>query len=196
MKESDMFMPIRDWLKSKGAIKVCTEIYLYDTPADIVALMPEDKILVIEMKKSLTKHLIRQAHGHYCFSNYTYIAVATKPRMARMNLKCNEGIGVLSVKDNKVLLLRESEYNDEIYAVNYKDKEIIDLLKQMPEGEESGLPTQKGDGTAKATCRRIIEYLEIHPNATWKEIYKDVPSHYSNYKSMQNSMRQWCGFTL
>jgi len=37
--------------------------------------------------------------------------------------------------------------------------------------------------------RRVDEYRAANPNATWKEIYSKVPSHYDSYKNMYSSLR-------
>jgi hypothetical protein len=37
--------------------------------------------------------------------------------------------------------------------------------------------------------RRVNEYRAANPNATWKEIYSNVPSDYDSYKNMYASLR-------
>jgi hypothetical protein len=46
-----------------------------------------------------------------------------------------------------------------------------------------------GIGVAQDVQRRVDEYRAANPNASWKEIYSSVPSHYDSYKNMYSSLR-------
>jgi hypothetical protein len=52
-----------------------------------------------------------------------------------------------------------------------------------------GVPNMLGIGIAQDVQRRVDAYRLAHPNATWKEIYKNVPSHYDSFKNMYSSLR-------
>jgi hypothetical protein len=47
-----------------------------------------------------------------------------------------------------------------------------------------GVPNRLGIGVAQDVQRRVDQYPVAHPNATWNEIYENVPSHYHSFRNM------------
>ena len=68
-----------------------------------------------------------------------------------------------------------------------KEKMVRALVGTEP-GGVAGLPTLRGLGPAQDCYRALTAYREAHPKATWVEIYREVPNHYANAKSMASAM--------
>ena len=54
--------------------------------------------------------------------------------------------------------------------------DLIRRLKRWDETIVGGVPNRLGMGVAQDVQRRVDEYRAANPNATWKEIYSNVPS--------------------
>ena len=67
--------------------------------------------------------------------------------------------------------------------------DLIRRLKRWDETIVGGVPNRLGMGVAQDVQRRVDEYRAANPNATWKEIYSNVPSHYDSCKNMYSSLR-------
>ena len=53
-----------------------------------------------------------------------------------------------------------------------------------------------GCGPACAVGECVKQYVEENPKAGWKEIFMNVPNHYSNYQSMCCAMNGYLGLSL
>lgn len=98
MKESDLYIPVRDWLSARG-----WEVHVEIFGTDIVAVMG-DKLMAVELKRGFTKSLRRQV-AHRChWADYVFAAIpgsrGNTPRGAA-GIRYN-GIGLLLVDGDKV----------------------------------------------------------------------------------------------
>jgi len=191
LKEQKLFEPLRNYFKNRG-YKVFTEVCnpVAGTCLIDVVCQNDNEVIAIEMKMSLSKTVIHQAYRTNLVADKTYVAIPTNPRKENY-LRCQaNGIGIIRVNSSVEILL-EAKKND-IYEAFY----LAERLKLYDEGVEAGLPNQKGIGVTYDLCEQINEYQKEHPKAGWKEIYKNIPNHYSSYKSMASSLYHWRGFTL
>ena len=62
--------------------------------------------------------------------------------------------------------------------------------------DNAGLPTLSGVGPAIDCFKRIKLYLQSHPDAAWKEIYKNVANHYHTLNTMRSAMKNRFGFSI
>ncbi len=186
------------WLEGMG-YTMYSEVsppYASGTLIDLVGVKGE-YIIAVELKMSLTKCLIIQANTHCLFAHETYVAVASKPRKASVE-RCQRkhiNLGVIQMKDNIIYILHRPHIRRKPFA-RYNIRFIERLKKCTPGYSEAGKPTLAGTGPNKAVFELIKEYLQTHPLANWKELYREVPNHYSSYGSMQTSIRIRQGFTL
>lgn len=177
LRECKLYDPVKLLFESMG-YSVYAEIPILFSCVDIGAL--KDNIIVaIEMKMSLTKKVIDQAYTHNIFADYTYIVVPTNPRSTEECIK--RSIGIIQVKNDKASIIVKAKKINKFYA-NYRKIFIKRCLQSNI--EIAGLPVLKGQGPRIECRKRIKEYLKINPKATWKQIYNNIPNHYSNYKSM------------
>ena len=56
-------------------------------------------------------------------------------------------------------------------------------------GARSVFPQQKGEGPAQDVWKRICAYRSQRPDATWRELYDNIPNHYASHKNMYSAMR-------
>jgi len=182
--------PLSEWLGGLG-YTVYTEVLspYGGGPIDMVGLRAG--LVIVEMKTSLTSTLIRQASIGQLLSTTVYCAVASRPRHDGIQRCQKLGLGVVSVRDNHVNVICEPGHGrgGRSLVHQYYVQQIKRRLEHMEPGGVGGLPCLEGVGPAQDVERRIAEYRQQHPRATWKQIYQAVPNHYSSYQSMCSAMR-------
>jgi len=140
MKESDLYIPVRDWLVSKG-YTIHVEVF----GVDIVATKPDAschrgmRIAVVELKLGLTDGLFRQLLDRQHWADEVWGAIASQPRQYAA-LGC-AGFGLLRVQDGKVEQILKAKH-----TLHCRHKQRDYRLKKMSrEGpaqahELAGLP--------------------------------------------------------
>jgi len=198
MKEVDLSEPVRLWLESRGYEPYAEVQFLYKTP-DWLGLHKEDGTgIAVEMKRSLTRGVIRQAFTLNLACESVFVAVGTKPRKAGIEQCRRHGIGVLSVVDGKAQVIMESVRQNNFPVTTWK-KKLIERLRLYEPGGEAGNPTLAESGPAQDCYKRVQEYRALYPKATWQEIFNTVANHYANPRSLAGSMtkaverRNWWG---
>lgn len=202
-KEKDLFPPLKTMFKSKG-YSVFAEVPVHYRGVDFVAVNGDDHIAV-EMKLSFNHDVIRQASYSIGIFNKAYVAFPVKKPFLvhdehywNLNKKqqykvdwCSKvGIGILQV-------LRCGTIFEALEAKECERRRIFDFQHyRESEDDEAGLPFQKGVSSAARELVGVMEYVKLHPEADWKEIYNNVQNHYSSHTSMAGSMGQWRGFNL
>lgn len=185
MKEAELAKPVAEWMRSKG-YTVYAEVPCLSQCVDFVGIR-DMEILCVELKLSLTRHVIRQAVTCQLVTEKVYVGVGSRPRKDSIGLCKKYGLGILSIKDGKVNCIIEPTRKYDLY--DSVAKKIIDTCKMMVPGDEAGKPCQAGDGPAQDCFRRIKEYRKDHPKATWKQIYENVPNQYCSAASLAGGMR-------
>jgi hypothetical protein len=185
MKETDLAKPVAKWMRKNG-YTVYAEVPFFYRCVDLVGVK-DNNIMCIELKLSLTRHVIRQAVTIQLATDKAYVGVGTTPRKSSIDRCKKYGLGILSVKDDKVICMvdpvRKYDRSD-TYVTN-----IIKRCKAIGPSDDAGKACQAGEGPAQDCLRRIQEYRKDHPKATWKEIYDNVPNQYSSAASMYGGMR-------
>lgn len=101
MAESDLYIPVRDWLRAQGWT---VHVELFD--CDVIATKPDTtcpngvRIRVVELKPCLTGVLMCQLYTRAMWADEVMAAVASEAR-ATTELRDN-GFGLLQVRDGKV----------------------------------------------------------------------------------------------
>lgn len=197
MKEADLAKPVADWMRGRG-YTVYAEIPCLSRCVDLIGLRNGD-VLCVELKLSLTtkqpkraRHytspVLYQARSCQLITPDVYVAVATKPRISSIN-RCKEiGVGVLVVR-SKTEVVEIVPPHKRCEPLAYLQKEVKARCIAIGPSDDAGKPQQIGEGPAQDCQQRIDEYRKTHPWATWKEIYSNVPNHYSNVNSLYGAMR-------
>lgn len=188
LREKELYLPLKNFFE-KQEYKVVAEVPIpcWFACCDLVAFN-DNEIIAVEMKMSLTKTVIHQAYRNQNNSNKVYAAVSTRPR--DLNYASKLGIGVIKVKNNTVEILLESgDFKRQGKYIDQFRQQALSILSNTP-NSIGGLPTLKGIGPRIECRKRVTEYLIKNPNASWKEIYKNVKNHYCNYKSMKSAINQ------
>lgn len=187
MKEVDLSEPVKLWLESRGYEPYAEIQFLYKTP-DWLGLHKEDgTAIAVEMKRSLTRGVIRQAYSLNLACEFVFVAVGTRPRQSGVDQCAKQGIGVLSVVDGAVQVVLESKPKDRFPVESWK-KKLIERLALYEPGGEAGKPTELESGPAQDCYQRVQEYKALHPKATWHEIFENVANHYASPRSLAGSM--------
>ena len=97
LRESQMTGALGAWLEAQG-YEWFVEVPHYETAIDIIARKGE-RLLSIEMKTTLSKHVIHQARLAQLSVHASYVAIPTKPRQTGLD-RCRElSVGVLRVTE-------------------------------------------------------------------------------------------------
>lgn len=191
LREMELYQPMKEWFIKQG-YQVRPEYWLYNHCFDAIAVK-ENIVIAIDMKMTLSKKLYLQIRKGHTFADFSYSVVATKPRRNADMFKqmVHEGIGILSIRNNKVYKILESIKSEEFK--NYSGfhdyhRDAIEYVRRTKDEGVGGKPILKGTGPAQYVWKLIQGYRLKHPKATWKELYKNVPNHYCNYRSMQSAM--------
>ena len=95
MRESDIFPPVRDWLKAQGY-----EVYVEKFDADVIGIK-DFHIIVVELKPCLTMGLFNQLIVRASWANEVWGAVASEPRMHVSQMR-HRGFGLLCLHNGKL----------------------------------------------------------------------------------------------
>lgn len=191
LHEEKLFQPLKDYFNALG-YKVYCEVPFFGRSIDFVAIKGEEQIAV-EMKVGLNQDVIRQSYSNIHWWTRSYAAIGTKPMQRGLDTCEKNGIGVLRVTAEGVLVLLEGKVNENPIQTAWKQRPDF---SKWEEGNESGRPQMKGEGATYAVIDNIKDYLKDHPNADWKEIAANVQHHYSSASSMSSSLSSWRGFSL
>jgi len=192
MKETDLAKPVADWLRSKG-YTVYSEIPFYTRCLDMVGLNGSE-IIVVELKLSLSIKLIKQAVIAQLATNDIYVGIPTNPRPNSIELCKKYHLGILSVQDGKVLEILKPSSARQVWDSMRQHLRDNALLTEP--NDAAGLPMMSGCGPAQAVGEMVKEYVGKNPKAGWREIFENVPNHYSNYQSMCCAMNGYLGLSL
>lgn len=193
IRECDLAKPVADWLRANGYPIVYAEVGR--GPVDLVGWNEaEGRIACVELKRSLTLKVLKQASYHQVATVDSYVAVGTKPRHTSISKAQEYGLGVLSVHSNQVFVRLRPKSKFEPYTP-YRD-ELLDCLRHSLPSDSGGVPDLKGVGPAQDCARSVRQYLGQHPETAWRQIFTDVPNHYSNYRSLAQVMNHRFGIFI
>lgn len=204
MKEADLAKPVANWLRQQGYV-VYAEIPCLSRCVDFIGLRNSD-IICVELKKSLTTKqpkrarnytspVLYQARSCQLITPTVYVAVATKPRVNSIEACKKKGVGILRVcSESEVIEIVSPRKRFE--PLGYLQKEVKTQCIAFGPSDDAGKPQQAGKGPAQEVGKCVQQYVKEHPKAGWKEIYENVPNHYSNYRSLSCVMSGYLNLPL
>ena len=165
--------------------KVACEIPVEYRNVDAAASR-EGEALILEAKTGLTKGLIYQLQRARITSDLVVGAIGAKPRPESLAWCEKFGVGVWLVLNGSVTeLLAPKPQNP---WPHYREQ-VLARIERWNDATVGGVPNMKGVGAAQETQRAVDEYRSENPEATWKEIFAAVPSHYDSAKNMYSALR-------
>lgn len=189
MKETDLAKPVADWLRSEGFV-VYSEIPYWDRCIDMVGLK-DDSIRVVELKVKYSKKALNQAIKCQLATDNIFVASTTKPMNKTIQLCQKHGIGLLKVDSQVEIILQPHKVVENWRNATKHLRENCDEPSDI-----AGIACMSGCGPACAVGECVKQYVEENPKAGWREIFINVPNHYSNYKSMTCAMNGYLGLSL
>jgi hypothetical protein len=105
--ETELSTPVSLWPSSLGFVPYA-EVLLpnYERQIDLIASR-DHELITVELKRSLTKHLIHQTATCDLITPHRYAAVGTDPRAKGIERCTQLGIGLLSVTNDTVTIILE-----------------------------------------------------------------------------------------
>ena len=183
LREIELYEPVKKLFERYG-YQVKAEIPFYNSPIDLIAYSG-NCIISVELKMSLTKHLIHKVFLNQLFSDFSYAAIPTKPRNIDKCIK--SGLGIIRVKDGKAEILLDASFK--IKPLSHYKKNILAWCDVRDPEMIGGKPMLKGEGPAQDCYKRVLEYMAKYPTAKWKQIFENVDNHYCSRNSMYNALR-------
>lgn len=190
MKEADLVDRAVAWLEKQGWEIRC-EVYILRVgrPVDICGVRG-DQVLMAEAKTGFTKPLKCQLASLSGSAHVVYAVIPDKKAVVQrgiefMRLPYMEGTGLIAVREDGC---------DEIVVPQdrcfiRKMEDVRDRILRYPKGVRGGAPNMKGVGPQKDVERAISAYRLQHPEATWKELFANVPNHYEKWQHMYSALR-------
>lgn len=185
MREFELYEPVKVWLERAG-YTVYPEVACNYARIDVVG-RKEYHLVSVELKTALTKHVIHQTYMNTLSANVCYAAIPTSPKTRSLEMAKSRGIGVIRVHGGRVTMLLAP--NHERTPMGRHHAQLIECCQGEPTPGVGGMPNVRGEGPAQQCAKDVAEYRTQNPSATWAEVFRDVPNHYANAKSMQGSLR-------
>ena len=182
MRESDLAKPIANWLRSKGYV-VYSEVPYWDRCVDMVGLNNQE-ICIVELKLRYSKKGVLQAMKTQSATSDVYLAVGKMPTQKSVGICDKYGIGLLVVSNNIITVVLSPRRVKDTWEV--MSKHLIENCTEP--SDDAGIACMSGCGPAQAVYQMVESYVKNHPKARWKEIYENIPNHYSNHKSLACAM--------
>lgn len=189
MKEIELAKPVADWMRSEG-FTVYSEIPYWDRCIDMVGLK-DDVIRVVELKVKYSKYAMNQAVKCQLATSDIFVASTTKPMNKTIQYCQKYGVGLLKVDSQVEVILRPHKVVD---TWRNATKHLRDNCFEP--SDNAGIACMSGCEPAVAVGECVKQYIEENPSAGWREIFKNVPNHYSNYQSMAGAMNSYLGLSL
>lgn len=173
-------------LKDNGWYMVC-EVYGHGHNVDAAGLRGSE-IIAVEAKLSFNQSLKLQLQENRRLADYV-LAVVHKRVSKENRAWCMErGIGIWLVDPN-VAVINELEFAQQEETFPSMIRTFVERINRWDATIEGGKPNLLGVGVAQDVQKRVDEYKLLNPKATWKEIFKNVPSHYANHKNMYSALK-------
>jgi hypothetical protein len=176
--ESTLTNPCQDWLARRGLVPVLEAmlpcIYLDGTEqkraVDCVG-WSATRIVVIEMKSSLSSDAIEQAAStkHAAHESWVATARASESKQEEARLM---GVGVLAPdKDWRLQIVTEPGIN---LCETQHTHAWRDLLGRAPDRSIAGEPMRAGEGSLQRERASIVDFFRQHPESSWRLAYKTL----------------------
>jgi len=191
MKESDLAKPVANWLRSNN-YTVYSEVPFWHRCIDMVGLNKLDNICVVELKLKYSKVGVKQAYTCNLATANIYLAVSNKPSKKSIEYCKKIGVGLLQVTNKVEVILLPSD--TKIYET--AKKHLIKNCLSLEPSDDAGKPCMSGCGPARFVGDCVYDYVKRNPKAGWKEIYENIPNHYSNHKSLACAMSGYLNMPL
>lgn len=184
--ENEIFKIAASRLKKDGW-HIISEIFVKGRNIDGAAIK-NGVLIVIEAKTKFSKKLIYQLSQVRSSANHVLAVIGTGPpkhlwqkylwEKKYLNWCRNENIGVWLIENGEIKVLNNWGLNKYIKEFDCEELKKIVLTKNE-DLNGGGLPGLKGTGPAQELRKSLIRitenYVNEHPQTTWKEIIKNVP---------------------
>lgn len=190
--ESDLSKPVSDWLTAQGFTPYAEVQFPGDHRGNIDLIGKRGtEVIAVELKRSLTRSVVHQAYMCGLITDQRYAAVGTRPSKAGVAQCRKVGIGLLSVRNGVVDVVTSPSQEGALGAFAYPSylSTLYKILDRMKPHGVGGVPCMKGVGPAQDCYNRVQSYLEVFPEATWRQIFNGVHNHYGSPSSMCGAMR-------
>lgn len=188
MREAELSGPISAWLAKRG-YAVYAEVPWRGRVIDLVGVRGAVTVAV-ELKGCMRWQVMEQAVNNQQYATLSFAAVGGVPHRTRLERLADLGIGVLVVTAHGARMVQKPNPRRFPAMADRKTLERFGaFLRRLPRGGVGGHPCERGHGPAKRCYRALRAYLEEHPEASWRELYAMVPSHYVSARNMRLAMQ-------
>lgn len=206
MKESDLFLPVKEFLLENG----CSDVYGEVLNFDVLGITGASNIIV-ELKSSLSFKLLDQAIDRLNYGHYVYIAIPKRkdyiPRSIKEFLQYKK-IGVLEVEkslrfpDGIVNVSIPARFNHRATQMHKRGlNKIREHIKPYNEAQIGGVKGGESVTDYSLMIDNIKDFMRIRKRGKWvtvEEILEHCEVYYANPKpslmaTLQANWNQpWC----
>ncbi|MGG4438386.1 hypothetical protein AAXE64_27930 [Priestia megaterium] len=206
MKESDLFVPVKEWLEEKG-YEVFSEVQhgWGGKRADVVGRIGKC-ICIVEMKTSLSMDVIEQAISWTPYAHYIYIAIPKRKAPIRhfiQQLLRQHRIGILEVSSrNWVSDYHKAHFNRPSMLDWTSGSKRFNWNNILKEEHKTWLPGGSAGGgyvtDYKITIQSVKDYLRRQKDwVSINDILTHCETHYASPKpslaqALINFENDWC----
>lgn len=193
MRESEMWPVVSGWFKARG-FRVYGEVPDVGSAVDLVAYDGQ-RLEAGELKTSLSRKVLYQACLNQNWADASWCIVPTAPK--NLALPIRWGLGVLQwSRERAVVLVAPNAAAQHARSPHIEhSRRIIELLGMCYQ-RPGGLANLAGEGPAQDCARRVVAWLATNPARRWIEVFRGVPNHYVNAKSLASVMSRRFGIVL
>ena len=184
MKETELYEPIKSYLLKNG-YKVQAEVKNCD-----IACLYEDKLIVIEMKKSFNLKLLYQAMDRKSFADKVFVAI-NRPKNFRkketkhmLKILKSMDIGLITVALDSPLKAVEIVLEPEDKTIKRKTRKRTMILNEL---QRRNLNTNIGGSTKKDNILTAYREQVIFLACALNKIEKGSPSSIKKQFNIQNA---------
>lgn len=146
-READMSPIVSAWLRGRGC-KVYAEVQFYDRFIDHVGIDVDGMATAVEMKRRYGWRLLYQAAIAQVPCDETWAASANRPKLKHIEQCAKQGVGVLLVSPEGVIVLLEADHQNP-HLNRLSKASMVEYLADAPEGGIGGLTSKAQRATTE-----------------------------------------------
>lgn len=189
-EEYKLAAPAADWIEAQG-YEVFNEVPHNGCWIDLVGRKQcngHSELIAVELKTSWSKDLFFQCHRKADYIK-TWGCTGSKPKSQTIEKFRRQGIGMLFIgKPTEEIISPDPSKFLDCFAHNVS--KLSGTLELMNPGRQAGAAPPTDHGPARLVLAAALKYREKIPGAPFREMFEEIPNHYSSAGSMSGAIKR------